>query len=120
MSLQVVRYVAAIAIAVVLAVLLLVVVVAALHPERIGSQQLVSLLAAVGTLVGILAGLFGVTFTAGGVQENQAAMRDVQEKVNGHLSKHLGHSDQEIEQMIEARLNARGVFARPAAPEAKE
>lgn len=32
------------------------------------------------------------------------AMRDVQQKVNGHLQAHIGHTDAEIDQMITQRI----------------
>jgi hypothetical protein len=101
-NVQIVRYVTAAAIAVALLALLAVIGIAIARGLDITSSQLIGLLAFVGTLVALLANLLGTSQVA-------SQLGDVQEKVNGHLSRHVGHSDAEVAKLVDERLRQHGL-----------
>lgn len=101
MNLTVIRYVVAGAIALVLVALLLVIALAILRGADINSSQLISLFAFVGVLIGMLGGLVGTHHVAG-------AVADVRDKINGHLQQHIGHTDDQVQLLIDRRLRELG------------
>jgi hypothetical protein len=106
-NLTVVRYLTMMAIAIVLAVLLTVVGIAVARGTDINSSQVIGLLAFVGTLVGLLASLVNGSATAAATQDQAKVLTDVQQKVNGHLERHLGHSDEGVREIVEEVLQQR-------------
>lgn len=111
MSLRILEYLTAIAIAIVLAVLLLVVGVSLYR--GVTGPEITGLLAAVGTLVGIIVALVGTRSNAG-------TLADVKDKVNGHLQAHIGHTDQQVNTLVDQRLAAHGLAPPPAPADEKE
>lgn len=113
-NLTVVRYLTALAIAVVLVALLAVVGISVARGTDINSSQLIGLLAFVGTLVALLVSLINGAATMSRTVEQAEVLSDVQRKVNGHLEQHLGHTDGQIEQIVDIVL-ARRLGPPPAA-----
>lgn len=107
MNLSTVRYVAGAAIALVVAALLAVIGLSIVHGIQPTAPSIVGLLAFVGTLIGLLANLLGTQTVAVAVRTVEARVGDVQEKVNGHLAAHLGHSDEQVRDMVDQRLEER-------------
>lgn len=103
----VLRYLTAFAVAVVLAVLLSVIGIALARGTDISSSQVLGLLAFVGTLVGILVSLLQGNANAAATHAQEQTLARVEDKVNGHLDRHLGHSDEQIQAMIEERIARR-------------
>lgn len=115
MSSTTVRLLTAAAIAVVLAVLLAVVAISAAQGVSLQSPQLVGLLSSVGVLVALIASLVGTNVNAGSVAKLQSGAARIEDKVNGHLEKHLGHTDDQIQAMIDEGI-ARRLGPPPPAP----
>lgn len=97
-NLQLVRYVVAGAVLFVLAVIVALVIVLVLRGLPATGPQIVSLLGVVGTLVALLSGLLGI----GAVT---VATQQIQQDVNGHLQAHMGHTDAQVRQIVQAELN---------------
>jgi hypothetical protein len=111
-NLAVIRFVVAGAIALVLVMLLVVIGLAIYRGADITSSQLIGLFSFVGTLVALLATLLGVNHVTGAVENIGGTLTVVKELVNGHLKAHIGHSDEEITELIDARLTEYGVAPR--------
>jgi len=112
-NLQALRYLAAVAVGLVLLVLVLVIGLALYRGADLNSSQLISLLGVLGTLVGVLTALVGVGTLAVQTQGVQKTMSSVEENVNGHLAAHIGHTDQQIADLVDQRLRAQGVLPDP-------
>jgi uncharacterized membrane protein YgaE (UPF0421/DUF939 family) len=106
-NLTLVRYLTAAAIAIVLVVLLAVVGIAVARGTDINSSQLLGLLSFVGILVGLVVSLVNGSATAAATQDQAKVLTDVQEKVNGHLERHLGHTDQGVREIVDEMLQQR-------------
>lgn len=76
-----------------------------------------------GIITAAAAGPIGVLMLMLQVGGLQQQMGDVQTKVNGHLEKHVGHTDQQVQQLIDARLRElstpQATVQAPPAPEAE-
>lgn len=92
-----VRYLAAGAIALVVLALLAVIGLSIAHGIELTAPSVVGLLAFVGTLIGLIANLVGT-------QNIAVRLADVQDKVNGHLQAHIGHTDQQVQALVDDRL----------------
>jgi xanthosine utilization system XapX-like protein len=102
-----VRYIAGSAIALVVIVMLTVIGLSIVHGVRPDAPSVVGLLAFVGTLIGLLANLFSTQTVAVAVQTVGTQLTDVQEKVNGHLAAHIGHTDEQVRSLVDQRLDER-------------
>lgn len=109
MNLAVIRFIVAGAIALVLVMLLTVIALAIARGTDISSSQLIGLLSFVGTLIALLATLLGVNHVTGAVEGVGGKLGEVRDLVNGHLRAHMGHSDLEIQALIDQRLSKYGV-----------
>jgi hypothetical protein len=103
-SLIAIRYVVAGAVALVAVVLLAVIGLAVARGANINSSQLLGLLAFVGTLIGLLANLLATGQVSGTLRIVGSQLQDVQDKVNGHLEKHVGHTDAQVKLLIDQRI----------------
>lgn len=98
MTLQVARYVVAAGLALVTVALMGLIVVLIL---RGGMSTTAPSLAALLSFLGILLGLIANLLATGGVAHT---LGDVQAKVNGHLQQHIGHTDDQVNALIDQRL----------------
>lgn len=114
LNLTVVRYLTAAAVAVVLMVLLAVVGIAVARGTDVNSSQLIGLLAFVGTLVGLLVSLINGGAAAAAAQTQGTVLTEVRDKVNGHLERHLGHTDDQVRAIVDEQLQQR--LASPPLP----
>lgn len=113
LNLDLVRAILAVCIALALAVLGAVVLLTVARGVPLDSQRLIGLLLAVGTLVSVLGNLLGTRQVAGDVRSVKAVAEDTQAKVNGHVDAHLGHTDQEVRQIVHEQLGELGVAPPP-------
>lgn len=98
-----------------LTVLLAVLGISIYRGVSLNSSQLIGLLAAVGTLVALISNLIGTNVVATRVQATHAVAVDTQQKINGHMEEHIGHTDAQINTMVDRRLEEKGIT--PASPE---
>lgn len=57
-----------------------------------------------GIITAAAAGPIGVLMLMLQVGDVKQQLGDVQEKVNGHLQAHIGHSDQQVQELVDERL----------------
>lgn len=122
-NLDVMRYVMALAILLVVVVIVGVIGLEVYRGGPEGTAQVAGLLGTLGLLGGILAGLFrteqiasGVKQMASSVESQGTVLADVQDKVNGHLDKHIGHTDPEVQALVDQRLRELGIVPQPPPP----
>jgi hypothetical protein len=110
MSEQVYRYITAIAALLVVAVIFLVIGVAVYRGQDFASANIVGLLATVATLVGLVTALLRTGQVA-------SMAGRIEEKVNGHLASHVGHTDDQVQELIRTEMRRAGLVASPPAPD---
>lgn len=97
LNLTVIRYLALIAVGMITVALLAVVAILLLRGVPVTSSALTGLITYLATLVGLIVALAGT-----GAVANAAG--DIQQKLNGHLEQHIGHTDAQVNALIDARL----------------
>lgn len=82
----------------------------------LNGPQIVGLLSSVTVLVGIIAALAQGLLTAASVQTVVKGQEQIQADVKNHIQQHLGHTDDEIQAMIDEGLRRRGLLPPPPPP----
>ena len=81
----------------------------------LNGPQIVGLLSSVTVLVGIIAALAQGLLTATSVSTVVRGQEEIKADVKNHIQQHLGHTDDEIQAMIDEGLRRRG-FVPPPPP----